>query len=160
MATNGASSTSRRRLSRVREENSASSSVPCVVHAGDLKNDIALRCFRGVYAIMYMSRTISNPNRVFLGCPFYKEKQLHCKFFVWVDEHLDRIGSNGRIFDKRPLVEKEVEVVEEEEEEEFDHRIVILEEKVTALKKKKNLLACCISIIVCVVFVAFYVCSA
>ncbi|RYQ96376.1 hypothetical protein Ahy_B08g092114 [Arachis hypogaea] len=136
MVINGASSTSRRRLSRVREENSTSSSVPCVVYAGDLKDDVAPRCFCEVYAIMYMSRTISNPNRVFLGCPFYKGKQSHCKFFVWVDEHLDRIGSNGRIFDKRPLFEKEVEVVEEEDE--FDHRIAVLEEKVTTLEKKKT----------------------
>ncbi|RYR77584.1 hypothetical protein Ahy_A01g002110 [Arachis hypogaea] len=137
MAANGAraSSTSRRSLNGVRQEDSASSSVPCVVHARDLKDDVAPRCFCVVYAIMYMSKTISNPNKIFLGCPFYKKKQPHCKFFVWVDEHLARIGSNGCIFDKRPLVEKEVEVVEEEEE--LDHRMAVMEEKVTTLEKKK-----------------------
>ncbi|RYR38023.1 hypothetical protein Ahy_A09g042966 [Arachis hypogaea] len=136
MAANGVSSTSRRSFSRVRQENSASSSVSCVVHAGDLKDGVAPRCFCRVYAIMYMSRTISNPKRIFLGCPFYKGKQLHCKFFVWVDEHLARISSNGCISDRRPLGEKEVEVVEEEEE--FDHRMAVLEEKVTALEMQKT----------------------
>ncbi|XP_020970027.1 uncharacterized protein LOC110268315 [Arachis ipaensis] len=83
MAANGGSSTSRRSRRGVRKENSASSSDPCVMHDGDLKDDVAPRCFCGVYAIMYMSRTISNPNRVFLGCPFYKENQPHCKFFFF-----------------------------------------------------------------------------
>ncbi|XP_020975155.1 uncharacterized protein LOC110270352 [Arachis ipaensis] len=157
MAANGASATSRRSRRRVSEENSASSLDPCVVHDGDLKDDVAPRCFCGVYAIMYMSRTISNPNRVFLGCPFYKENQPHCKFFLWVDEHLARIRSSGYIFEKGRLVEKEVEVVEEEEG--FHHRMAILEEKVTVLEKKKNPLACCVVIIVCAVVAAFYVCS-
>ncbi|QHO09259.1 uncharacterized protein DS421_14g479740 [Arachis hypogaea] len=157
MAANGASAMSRRSRRGVREENSASSSDPCVVHDGDLKDDVAPRCFCGVYAIMYMSKTISNPNRVFLGCPFYKGNQLHCKFFLWVDEHLVRIGSSGCIFDKRPLIEKEAEVVEEEEG--FRHRMAVLEEKVTVLEKKKNSLACCVVIIVCAVVAAFYVFS-
>ncbi|RYR01825.1 hypothetical protein Ahy_B06g080690 [Arachis hypogaea] len=153
MAANGALATSRRSRRGVREENFASSSDPCVVHDGDLKDDVAPRCFCGVYAIMYMSKTISNPNRVFLCCPFYKGNQLHCKFFLWVDEHLARMGSNGCIFDKRPLIEKEAEVVEEEEE--FCHRMAVLEEKVTVLEKKKNPLACCIVIIVCAIVAAF-----
>ncbi|RYQ82751.1 hypothetical protein Ahy_B10g101316 [Arachis hypogaea] len=139
MAANGASATSRRSHRGVREENSASSSDHCVVHDGDLKDDVAPRSFCGVYVIMYMSKTISNPNRVFLG------NQLHCKFLLWVDEHLARMGSNGCIFDKRLLIEKEAEVVEEEEG--FRHRMAVLEEKVTVLEKKKNPLACCIVII-------------
>ncbi|RYR48004.1 hypothetical protein Ahy_A07g033994 [Arachis hypogaea] len=102
MATNGASSTSRRSVNKVRQENSASNSVSCVVHAGDLNDGV-------------IPRTISNPNRIFLGCAFYKGKQPHCKFFVWVNEHLARIGSNDCISDKRHLGEKDVEVVEKEE---------------------------------------------
>ncbi|QHO35927.1 uncharacterized protein DS421_9g279490 [Arachis hypogaea] len=157
MAANGASATSRRSHRGVREEDSASSSDPYVLYNGDPKDDVARRCFCGVYAIMYMSRTIRNPNRVFMGCPFYKGNQPHCKFFLWVDEHLARIGSSGCVFDKRPVVEKEPEVVEEDEG--FHHRITILEEKVTVLEKKKNPLACCVVIVVCAVVAAFYVCS-
>ncbi|XLU73238.1 hypothetical protein S245_032291, partial [Arachis hypogaea] len=72
IAVNGASATSKRSRRGVREEDSALSSDTYVVHDGDLKDDVAQRCFCGVYAIMYMSRTISNLNRVFLGYPFYK----------------------------------------------------------------------------------------
>ncbi|QHO44706.1 uncharacterized protein DS421_6g173020 [Arachis hypogaea] len=158
---NGASATSRRSHRGVREEDSASSSDPYVLYDGDLKDDIARRCFCGVYAIMYMSRTSRNPKRVFMGCPFYKGNQPHCKFFLWVDEHLARIGSSGCVLDKTPLVEKKAEkeakVVEECEG--FQHRIAILEEKVTVLEKKRNPLACCVVIVVCAVMAAFYVCS-
>ncbi|RYQ94476.1 hypothetical protein Ahy_B08g089393 [Arachis hypogaea] len=157
MVTKGASSTSRKSVSGVRQENSASSSVSCVVHVGDVNDAVAPRCFCGVYAIMYMSRTVSNPNRIFLGCPFYKGKEPHCKFFVWVDEHLARIGSNGCISDKRHLGEKQVEVVEEEDK--LDNRMTVLE-KIIALDKKKNPLAWCIGVIICAVCVAFYVSSA
>ncbi|RYQ92045.1 hypothetical protein Ahy_B09g098148 [Arachis hypogaea] len=158
MASKRASSTSRRSVSGVRQENSASSLVPCVVHAGDVNDAVAPRCFCGVYAIMYMSRTVSNPNRIFLGCPFYNGKEPHCKFFVWVDEHLARIGSNGCISDKRHLGEIQIEVVEEKEE--LDHRMAVLEEKIIALEKKKNPLAWCIGVIICAVCVAIYVSSA
>ncbi|RYQ87963.1 hypothetical protein Ahy_B09g095454 [Arachis hypogaea] len=153
MATNGALSTSRRSVSGVRQENSVLISVPCVVYVGNLNDGVAPRSFCGVFAIMHMSRTISDPNRIFLSFPFYKEKQLHCKFFVWVDEHLARIGSNGCISDKRHLGEKDVEVVEEKKE--LDHMMAVLEEKVTALEKKKIPLTCCIDIIVCAVCVGF-----
>ncbi|QHO01107.1 uncharacterized protein DS421_13g412160 [Arachis hypogaea] len=157
MADNGAPTTSRRSHRGVREEDSASSSDPYVLYDGDLKDDVARRCFCGVYAIMYMSRTIRNPNRVFLGCPFYKGNQPHCKFFLWVDEHLARIGHSGCVLEKRHLVEKEPEVVEEDEG--FHHRIAIMEEKVTMLEKKKTPIACCVVIVVCAVVAAFYICS-
>ncbi|RYR32388.1 hypothetical protein Ahy_A10g046966 [Arachis hypogaea] len=45
-----------------------------------------------MYAIFYMSKTNTNPNRLFFGCPFFKVKQSYCKFFVWVDDHIGRIG--------------------------------------------------------------------
>ncbi|QHO34237.1 uncharacterized protein DS421_9g265220 [Arachis hypogaea] len=159
MATKGASSTSRRSVSGVREEKSVSSSIPCGVHADHPNDAVARRCFCGVYAIMYMSRTSSNPNRIFLGCPFYKGNEPHCKFFVWVDEHLAKIGSNCCICESRHFVGKHVEVVEEEEEkeDELDHRMAVLEEKIIALEKKKNPLALCICVIIFAVVVAFYV---
>ncbi|RYR40378.1 hypothetical protein Ahy_A09g046133 [Arachis hypogaea] len=124
MATKGASSTSRRSISGVRQKNSASSSVPFAVHVGDRNDAVA--------------------PRIFLSCPFYKEKEPHCKFFVWVDEHLAKIGSNCCICDSRDLGEKHVEIVEEEEE--LDHRMTVLEEKIVALEKKKNPLAWCITV--------------
>ncbi|RYR60960.1 hypothetical protein Ahy_A04g018048 [Arachis hypogaea] len=124
MATQGTSSTSRRSVSEFREEKSGSSLVPSALHAGDGNVAVTPRCFCGVYAIMYMSKTVSNLNRIFLGCPFYK--------------HLPRIGSNCCICDR-----KHVEDVEGEEE--LDHRMAVLEEKIVVLKKKKNPLAWCIT---------------
>ncbi|MED6130102.1 hypothetical protein PIB30_114705, partial [Stylosanthes scabra] len=32
----------------------------------------APKCFCDVYAILYLSKTQSNPNRLFFGCPFFK----------------------------------------------------------------------------------------
>ncbi|RYR42266.1 hypothetical protein Ahy_A08g038733 [Arachis hypogaea] len=144
MATNEISSTLRRSASGVKQENSASSSIPCVVHAGDLNDGVAPRYFCGVYAIIYMSRTISNANRIFLICPFYKYiileilagKNNRIASFFLGDEHLARIRSNSCISDKRHLGEKDVEVIEEEEK--LDHRMAVLEE-VTALEKKKSI---------------------
>ncbi|XP_020973177.1 uncharacterized protein LOC110269569 [Arachis ipaensis] len=81
MAANGASATSRRSRRGVREENFASSSDLCVVHDGDLKDDVAPRCFCGVYAIMYMSRTISNLNRVFLVAHSIRKTNRIASFF-------------------------------------------------------------------------------
>ncbi|RYR43010.1 hypothetical protein Ahy_A08g039438 [Arachis hypogaea] len=55
------------------------------------RDGVALKCFCGVYAILYKSRTASNPNRMFLGCPFFKVKERCCRNFVWFDEHLKKI---------------------------------------------------------------------
>ncbi|XP_057723664.1 uncharacterized protein At4g04775-like [Arachis stenosperma] len=63
----------------------------CAV-AGDRDPDgVAPKCFCGVYAILYKSRTASNPNRIFFGCPFFKVKERCCRYFVWLDERLKKI---------------------------------------------------------------------
>ncbi|RYQ85963.1 hypothetical protein Ahy_B10g105614 [Arachis hypogaea] len=106
--------------------------------------------------LIYTYALWSHHLRTHLMSP-HRGNQPHCKFFLWVDEHLARIGHSGCVLDKRPLVEKKPEVVEEDEG--FHHRIAILEEKVTVLEKKKTPLACCVVIVVCAVVAAFYVCS-
>ncbi|RYQ99213.1 hypothetical protein Ahy_B07g087115 isoform A [Arachis hypogaea] len=55
------------------------------------RDGVAPKCFCGVYAILYKSRTASNPNRIFFGCPFFKVKERCCRYFVWLDEHLKKI---------------------------------------------------------------------
>ncbi|MED6172499.1 hypothetical protein PIB30_050645 [Stylosanthes scabra] len=70
MASEGGSSSSRRR---------ATSGGLRAFQAGDEIDSIAPRCFCGLHA-MYMSKTKSNPSRLFLGCPNYKLKLGdHCK---------------------------------------------------------------------------------
>ncbi|XP_016177611.1 uncharacterized protein At4g04775-like [Arachis ipaensis] len=63
----------------------------CAVPGGYERDRVAPKCYCGVYAIMYKSRTTSNPNRVFLGCPFFKAKEPYCRYFGWLDEHLKKI---------------------------------------------------------------------
>ncbi|MED6128342.1 hypothetical protein PIB30_096798, partial [Stylosanthes scabra] len=36
------------------------------------KEGVAPKCHCGVYAVLYMSKTTNNPNRLFFGCPFFK----------------------------------------------------------------------------------------
>ncbi|QHN76247.1 uncharacterized protein DS421_19g642220 [Arachis hypogaea] len=72
----GSSSTQRVRLP---------SHIRCV-KAGEEKNGIAPMCKYGVYAVLYKSKTPTNPNQLLLGCPFFKLKNpSYCKFFVWFD---------------------------------------------------------------------------
>ncbi|MED6122706.1 hypothetical protein PIB30_042422 [Stylosanthes scabra] len=43
---------------------------------------VALECNCGVFAILFMSSTLVNPNRLFYGCPYFKTPAPHCKFFA------------------------------------------------------------------------------
>ncbi|RYR77551.1 hypothetical protein Ahy_A01g002057 [Arachis hypogaea] len=63
----------------------------CAVSGGCDRDGIAPKCFCGVCDILYKSRTTTNPNRMFLGCPFFKVKERYCQYFVWLDEHLKKI---------------------------------------------------------------------
>ncbi|RYQ85869.1 hypothetical protein Ahy_B10g105498 isoform A [Arachis hypogaea] len=63
----------------------------CAVAGGCDRDGVAPKCFCGLYAILYKSRTTSNPNRMFLGCPFFKVKERCCRYFVWLDEYLKKI---------------------------------------------------------------------
>ncbi|KAK7276028.1 hypothetical protein RIF29_17159 [Crotalaria pallida] len=46
-------------------------------------------CRRKSKAVVYTSKTSKNPYRTFYGCRYYKEGKTHCKYFKWVDEHID-----------------------------------------------------------------------
>ncbi|RYR24456.1 hypothetical protein Ahy_B02g057959 [Arachis hypogaea] len=74
-----------------RHERTVGNATPYSVQVGDEKDGVALKYFCGVYVIFYMSKTNTNSNRLFFGCPFFKVKQPHCKFFVWVNEYIGRI---------------------------------------------------------------------
>ncbi|RYQ92497.1 hypothetical protein Ahy_B09g098729 [Arachis hypogaea] len=63
----------------------------CVVPGGFERDGVAPKCSCSVYAILYKSRTTTNPNRMFLRCPFFKAKERHCRFVVLLDEHLKKI---------------------------------------------------------------------
>nr|AEL30348.1 unknown [Arachis hypogaea] len=106
MASDGVSSSSRRSGGGRREDQFAASSVP---NGKDGKDDVSPKCLCGENVIMFMLKMRSNPNRLFLGCPFYKVRQPYCRIFLWFDEHIARIGMT----ETRYLGEKKIGDVEE-----------------------------------------------
>ncbi|MED6130109.1 hypothetical protein PIB30_114825, partial [Stylosanthes scabra] len=64
---------SQRSGSGVRAERSSSSAQGFfVANVGSERDGAAPKCKCGVYAILYLSKTSNNPNRLFFGCPFFK----------------------------------------------------------------------------------------
>ncbi|XP_057746247.1 uncharacterized protein LOC130965506 [Arachis stenosperma] len=120
MASDGASSSVRRVP--------LPSTVKCV-EAAEEKNDIAPRCRCGVYAILYKSRTTTNPNRLFFGCPFFRSLQV----FLWLDDHvstvrvLDKFMTENEVDDLKLYLRKKV----------VEQRLTDLE-KMLHLERKKN----------------------
>ncbi|MED6191199.1 hypothetical protein PIB30_113806, partial [Stylosanthes scabra] len=75
MENDGVSSGSRRSSSALRGETS-SAPIPgfFAANVGNERDEAAPRCKCGVYAILYLSKTSNNPNRLFFGCPFFKAR--------------------------------------------------------------------------------------
>ncbi|MED6164608.1 hypothetical protein PIB30_091797 [Stylosanthes scabra] len=135
MASEGGTSSSRRR---------AISDGLRVVHAGDEIDSIAPRCFCGLHAIMYMSKTKSNPSRLFLGCPNYNKLKLgdHCKYFHWLDEHDAKIGGKfgGNIGCE--MISYGGNYGETVVGDSLKKRVDELEKKVAVAEKRKNVNGC------------------
>ena len=66
-----------------RHERTVGNATPYSVQVGDEKDGVALKYFCGVYVIFYMSKTNTNPNRLFFGCPFF---EVSSQFFMYMDE--------------------------------------------------------------------------
>ncbi|MED6190183.1 hypothetical protein PIB30_103198, partial [Stylosanthes scabra] len=56
----------------VRSEHLSSTQGVYVPRVGEDREGVAPKCHCRVYAIPYLSRIESNPNRMFFGCPFFK----------------------------------------------------------------------------------------
>ncbi|RYR06814.1 hypothetical protein Ahy_B05g074135 [Arachis hypogaea] len=93
MATDACSSNTRRSRGGDGEQHElkAGYATSCSLQLGDVKDGMAPKCFCKKYTICYMSKTSTNPDRLFFGCPLLKVTQPHCKFFVWVDDHIVRV---------------------------------------------------------------------
>ncbi|RYR53679.1 hypothetical protein Ahy_A06g028888 isoform B [Arachis hypogaea] len=93
----------------VSNDEDRSISVSSVGSAGARKKKrfVTQKCNCGIYAILFMLSTQSNPNRLFFGCPYFKicSKHLfiailvlpfftvqtaesHCKYFLWLDKYV------------------------------------------------------------------------
>ncbi|QHO38742.1 uncharacterized protein DS421_4g123020 [Arachis hypogaea] len=93
MASDACSSNTRRGRGEVggQQELIAGYASSSSLQPGDVKDGVAPKCFCGNYAICYMSKTDTNPNRLFFGCPLLKVIEVHCKFFLWVNDHIVRV---------------------------------------------------------------------
>ncbi|RYQ96633.1 hypothetical protein Ahy_B08g092470 [Arachis hypogaea] len=83
-----------------------------------------------------MSKTNTNPNRQFFGCPLLKVKQTYCKFFVWVDEHIVRLGCvapTRALGDTQPN-----DVVEHLGKKELENMMADLEERIVNLENRRS----------------------
>ncbi|MED6155413.1 hypothetical protein PIB30_004841 [Stylosanthes scabra] len=96
---------------------------------------VAPKCHCGVYAIPYLSKTAKNPYRLFFRCPFFKKAEIrHCKYFRWLDRHIDELRRNG-------IVRRQEDI--EDVDEHFallgvENRVAELEDRLVAMEKKKK----------------------
>ncbi|XP_020975896.1 uncharacterized protein LOC110270802 [Arachis ipaensis] len=141
MASDGVSSSSRR------------GSVP---NGNGGKEGVSPKCFCEENGIMFMSRTTSNSNRLFLGCPFYKVKQPYCNFFLWLDEHIAGLG----IGVTRHLGQEQILHGEEHHwSKDMENRIMLLKKRIEALEVKKNPIGWSICVMFIVLIVALFSCK-
>ncbi|QHO02566.1 uncharacterized protein DS421_13g424880 [Arachis hypogaea] len=99
--------------------------------------------------------TTTNPNRLFFGCPFFKLKNpSHCKFFLWLDDHLstirvlEKFTTDNEVDDLKVYLGKKV----------VEQKVIDLEKKVLYLERKKNVnLYLVIVAVVCVIFASVIV---
>ncbi|RYR49452.1 hypothetical protein Ahy_A07g035955 [Arachis hypogaea] len=148
MASEGVSSSWRRGGGPV-----ASSSRP---KEKDSKHGVSPKCFCGENAVLFMSKTRSNPDRLFLGCPFYKARQPYCKFFVWLDEHIAGLGLTATKY----MGEKEsVDVEDYHRQQDMEMRISCLEKRILALEMKRKPIRWCICVIVIVLIFVVLSCK-
>ncbi|XP_016200249.1 uncharacterized protein LOC107641268 [Arachis ipaensis] len=102
----------------------------------DEKDGVVPKCFCEVYDIFYMSKTNTNANRLFFGCPFFKVKQPHYKFFVWVDNHIGRIGCMEQT--KKLDDNQSLDVEEYFGKKKLENKMTDLEQSLIYLENKKS----------------------
>ncbi|MED6200782.1 hypothetical protein PIB30_088628 [Stylosanthes scabra] len=99
---------------------------------GDDRDGVAPKCHCGVYAILYLSKTANNPNRLFFGCPFFKKARVaHCKFFLWLDRHTEKLGMVGA----ERYAEENVDVDAHFAMLRVENRVIDLEDRVAAIER-------------------------
>ncbi|QHN93128.1 uncharacterized protein DS421_17g590030 [Arachis hypogaea] len=93
MASDACSSNTRRDRGEARgqQELIAGYATSSSLQPSDVKDGVAPKCLCGKYAICYMSKTDTNLNSLFFGCPELKMTEAHCKFFLWVNDPIVRV---------------------------------------------------------------------
>ncbi|MED6150808.1 hypothetical protein PIB30_076039 [Stylosanthes scabra] len=103
---------------------------------GHERDGAAPMCHCGVYAVLYLSKTPNNLNRLFFGCPFFKTRMNHCKFFLWLDQHAAKLG---RIAESKSVKEDEVDIDEHFWRLIVENRVSELERRIAYMEKKHSM---------------------
>ncbi|MED6126387.1 hypothetical protein PIB30_077889 [Stylosanthes scabra] len=122
--------------SGVRAERSSSSTQG--FFAANVRNErdgAAPKCKCGVYAILYLSKTSNNPNRLFFGCPFFKIGGTHCNFFLWLDRHVAKFGKKEGVKCEEGVEDVNMHFAMLN----LDDRLGVLEDKLAAMEKRKGI---------------------
>ncbi|MED6112656.1 hypothetical protein PIB30_063586 [Stylosanthes scabra] len=128
MESDGAASSSRR------SERSSSTQGVYAPRLGEQMDGVAPKCSCGAYAILYLSKTVNNPNRLFFGCPFFKGRLPHCRFFMWLDRYTAKLGNDA----SGKCAEEVEDVSDQFSRMQCEWRFSELEKRVACLEKKKN----------------------
>ncbi|MED6219564.1 hypothetical protein PIB30_036904 [Stylosanthes scabra] len=99
---------------------------------GKERDGAAPKCKCGVYAILYLSKTSNNPNRLFFGFG-----HPHCNFFLWLDRHVAKIDKNEGASANSGQEEEDVNVHYETLN--VNNRLGNLEDSAAATEKKKSM---------------------
>ncbi|MED6212171.1 hypothetical protein PIB30_080612 [Stylosanthes scabra] len=118
---------------------------------GHEKDGAAHKCHCGVYAVLYLSKTSKNPNKLFFGCPFFKVVVIvdavePLQVFLWLDQHSTKFGRMAEIPGPK---EEEVDVDEHFGTLKIENRVADLEKRVALIEKKGNMKI----LLVCVCFI-------
>ncbi|MED6168808.1 hypothetical protein PIB30_014930 [Stylosanthes scabra] len=135
MESEGGSSRSKKSVSSSASKYSGSTQGVFDIKCRDDRDGIALKCYCGAYAILYRSRTRNNPNRLFFGCPFFRQATApYCSFFMWLDKHCMKLGVSKHVKDGdgADYVNEDFAVIKVEE------RVALLENRVAAIEKIRN----------------------
>ncbi|MED6200581.1 hypothetical protein PIB30_086627 [Stylosanthes scabra] len=121
------------------ERSSLSTQGVFVPNGVEDRDGVAPKCHCRVYAILYMSRTTNNPNRLFFGCRSSRmlARLSHCKFFLWLNKHteqLAKIGA-GKCAEETEDVDQHLAMVG------VENRIAGLEERVAAWRSRLSLIS-------------------
>ncbi|MED6191627.1 hypothetical protein PIB30_001905 [Stylosanthes scabra] len=113
---------------------------------GDDRYGVAPIYHCGVYAILYLSKTAKNPDRLFFGCPFFKKAEIrHCK-------HIDQLRRDGIV-----KCQEDIEDVDEDFAMlEVENRVTELEDRLAAMEKKKKNPICWIIVGLLALILAMY----
>ncbi|MED6126843.1 hypothetical protein PIB30_082418 [Stylosanthes scabra] len=154
MESEGGSSASRRSAGGGRgDRSSAETQGFFAAKVGHERDGAAPKCHCGVYAVLYLSKTSNNPNRLFFGCSFFKIRLNHCKFFLWLDQHAANIE---RVADRKIVKEEEDDVDEHFWRLDIEKRVSDLEDKIASIEKKGSFRAMVVCVFALSLVIAVY----